>query len=348
LTNEAKTATGAGPPDGAAGGTASTNAGTVDVTVVVCTRNRLAWLRECVASVLAQRGVAFELLVVDDASTDGTREWLCSIAGPDVAILLPPSQLLRARAANLALPRARGRYVMFLDDDDLLRSDALRVLASALDTHPEAVAAVGARWTWFTTEGYERRDAHPRRPQLRDVFDELMFGWSAVSGQNLYRTATVREVGGYTNGLSPCDDRDLWLRIAARGKVVLRPEIVVTYRLHAGQWRPENLRHIRERVARRAIRSLPPAKRRHALRLRRANAWLDQAEDTFTEGRFAAGLGAAFRAVAAAPSIYRSPLVGEWVARRLGGRIARRLVPPRTASEDPEHHTDGGRRGVGD
>lgn len=300
-----------------------------DVSVVVCTHNRLAWLQECVASVLKQEGPAFELLIVDDASSDGTRDWLSGLRDPAIRILLPEDHLFRAGAANLALSQAGGRHLMLLDDDDVLRDGALQALSSALDRHSDAVAAVGARWTWFTAENYARRDAHPRRTMVRDVFPELLFGWSAVSGQNLYRTALVQDLGGYRQEFSPCDDRDLWLRVAARGKVVLCPETVVTYRLHPDQWRPPNLRAIREAVARRALEGLDEEGRRRGMKLRRSNAWLDQAEDAFTAGRFSAGIGAAGRALAAAPGIYLSPLIGEWVFRRLAGRVARRLVPVR-------------------
>jgi glycosyltransferase involved in cell wall biosynthesis len=307
-----------------------------DVSVVVCTRNRRAWLEQCVRSVLSQEGVTWELLLVDDASTDGTREWLQGLKDPAVRVFLLEERSLRARAANLALADARGKYVMFLDDDDWLWAGALRVLVAGLDSHPDAVAAVGGRSVWFVEEDYERRDAHPRRPRVRDVFREVLFGWSAVSGQNLYRTSVVNQVGGYSDGLSPCDDRDLWLRVAALGKVVLRPETVMTYRVHSAQWRPANLRQVRERVARQAIRRMPAQKRRQGLLLRRSNALLDRAEDALSDGRYGAGLVAAVQAVATAPAIYRSPLIGEWVLRRLAGRVARRWFPARRISPDAD------------
>lgn len=226
---------------------------------------------------------------------------------------------------------------MFLDDDDWLEPGALRVLTAGLAAHPEAVAAVGARRAWFTAENYRRRDAHPRIRRVRSVLEELLVDWSAVSGQNLYRTSLVRRLGGYDPTVIPCEDRDLWLRLAVLGPVVLRPEIVVTYRIHSQQSRPPQIRQIRERVARRAIRALPPRKRRHALLLRRATALLDRAEDELTAGRLFSGALTALRAVASTPAIFFSPLIGEWVLRRLAGRLVRRFrATPGAASREAQ------------
>jgi glycosyltransferase involved in cell wall biosynthesis len=314
-----------------------------DVTVVICTRNRRVWLEQCVESVRGQAGVSLEIVVVDDASSDGTLNWLRTVSDHRVGTIHLPVSSERSAARNRGLAEARGQYVMFLDDDDWLWPGALRILATGLETHPEAVAAVGARSVWFTAENYQRRDAHPRIPRVRDVMQELLAGWSAVSGQNLYRTALVRGAGGYDSTVIPCEDRDLWLRLAVVGPVVLRPEIVMTYRLYPGQSRPLHIRQIRERVARKAIRSMPAGKRRQGLLLRRSNALLDLAEDALTEGRFGAGLVAAAQAVAAAPAIYCSPLIGEWVLRRLAGRVARRLFPAKHNSENAKKRpTEGG------
>lgn len=294
--------------------------------MVISTRNRRVWLEQCVESVRDQVGVSFEIVVVDDASSDGTLDWLRTVSDPRVRTFRLPVSSERSTARNRGLAEARGQCVMFLDDDDWLEPGALRTLAAGLATHSEAVAAVGARRVRFTAENYQRRDAHPRVPRVRDVMEELLVGWSAVSGQNLYRTSLVRRIGGYDPAIIPCEDRDLWLRMAVLGPVVLRPEIVVTYRVHPQQSRPPHIRQTREQVARRAIRVLPSRKRRHALLLRRTTTLLDRAEDEFTTGRVSVGVIHALRAVANTPAIFLSPLVGGWVLRRLAGRLARRFT----------------------
>ena len=304
----------------------ATAEGSVEVTVVIATHNRRGWLEQCVDSVRAQQDVAFEIVIVDDASTDGTVAWLRTLDDPRVKVICLPTPSERSAARNIGMAEARGHYVMFLDDDDWLKAGALRVLGDGLTGHPEAVAVVGARRTWFTAENYLRRDSHPHVSRVRNVMEELLVGWSAVSGQNLYRTALVKQVGGYDPTLTLCEDRDLWLRLAALGPVVLRPEVVVTYRVHSQQTRPPSVRQIRERVARRAIKALPRPSRRHALRLRRTTKLLDRAEDDFAAGRVLSGAIQAVRALANTPTIFTSPLIGPWVVRRLAGRLARRFL----------------------
>ena len=146
-----------------------------------------------------------------------------------------------------------------------------------------------------------------------------------MPGQNLFRTELVRRIGGFDTSVVQCEDRDLSLRLAAIGPSVLRPEIVMTYRMHPGQTRPANLRELREVVARKAILELPPERRRYAMQLRRTTWLLDEAEAELATGRFAVGFARALLAVLNTPAIFLSPLVGPWTARRLGGRLARRL-----------------------
>src|SRR5262249_17953564 len=149
----------------------------------------------------------------------------------------------------------------------------------------------------FTEEDYRRRDSHPHLLRVKDVFDDLLLGWSAVSGQSLYRTEAIRRIGGYDPSCEPCEDRDLLLRVARLGPALLCPGPVMTSRSHPGQFRPPNLRHFREAVARRAIRSLPSSRQADARRLRRTTALLDRAEDELTRGSVPTGLGWAGLAV---------------------------------------------------
>src|SRR5689334_18907936 len=138
------------------------------VSVVIPTHNRRALLEETIASVQAQRGVNVELIVVDDASTDDTWEWLTRQKN-----LVPIRQEKNAResqARNTGFAAATAPYVMFFDDDDLLEPGALAHLHAELLKEPDAVAAVGARWDWFTDEGWGRRDVHPRIRRVRNVF----------------------------------------------------------------------------------------------------------------------------------------------------------------------------------
>jgi glycosyltransferase involved in cell wall biosynthesis len=295
---------------------------TPTVSVIIPTRNRRGLLPDAIDSVLSQRGEDHELLVVDDDSTDDTWAYLETLSAPTIRTFRLHPHGERSAACNFGLAQARGPFVMFLHDDDFLWPSALATLTAALREEPDAVAAVGARWDWFCEEGYQRRDAHPHVARTRFLFDDLLFGWSAVSGQSLYRTELVREVGGFRTDLNIGEDRDLWLRLARLGPVALRPEIVMTYRWHAGQWRPENVQAIRERIARHAIRALPRDRRRRALLVRKSTWFFDLAQSSLGAGRLLTGIMAATRAVALVPGLFLSPLVGPLFFWRLIGRLS--------------------------
>jgi len=118
----------------------------------------------------------------------------------------------------------------------------------------------------------------------------------------------------------------LWYRVALQGEVVLIPEIVMSYRYHSAQSRPADIQRLRNQVARRAVRLLPPDRRRSALSLRRSGYQIEQAESQISQGNPFRSFGLCASAVTGTPGIFRSPLIGEWVIRRIGGRFYRRFL----------------------
>jgi hypothetical protein len=290
------------------------------VSIVIATRNRRAWLGEAVASVQSQKGVIWELVVVNDASNDGTAEWLDAQAGPlfQVSHLASPSE--RSVARNTGLARARGRWVMFLDDDDRLRPDALRTLVSAAELYRNVGSAVGNRCHDFGPgDAHNYNEDHATKHSVRSIWPELVFGWSAVSGQNLFLTETVRAVGGYNSKMIPCEDRELWLKIAYRAPTAIVPQVTLDYRQHPGQQRPPGIQEIRERIFAEFAAQLPSAEQTRCAKLRvSARAWL-AAEAAFQQRERVGAARYAWRAIAAAPAMFFSPLVGAqhraWAAR---------------------------------
>jgi glycosyltransferase involved in cell wall biosynthesis len=284
------------------------------LSVVIPTRNRRSFLQETVASVRAQTRKDWEMIVVDDASDDGTSGWLATVADSRIRSFRMESHAERAAARNRGLAEAHGPLVMFLDDDDLLRPHALERLATALERDPEAVAAVGARWR-FLPDGTGARMNHPAGDHKRVVWRELLAGWSAVSGQMLYRTALVRNVGGYRPTFNPADDRELWLRLAVLGPVLLVPDIVLEYRVHDGQVRPPDIEQIRERLFAEFVERLPPACRARGRRIMGAGRSWRRAELAVEQQRYRDALGGFAKAAVAAPSLLGSPLVWPAFAR---------------------------------
>lgn len=276
------------------------------VSVVIPTRDRLPLLREAVGSVVAQEFAAWELIVVDDASSDGTSAWVESVRDERVQSLRLNEHVERSAARNQGLAAASAPTVLFLDDDDRLRSSALRRLSTALDRAPDAVAAFGGKEI-FDGTGHRKRIPHPRLRVVRPVWDEVMAGWFFVSGQVLLRTDAVRAVGGWNEQLVIAEDQDLWLRALGRRPVVLVPDVVLEQRT-----RPEGVdaNSQEEEVRARILDELPATELGHAERLVEARRHLRAAGHAFHEERFGDARTELLAAARAAPSLLRSPIWG--------------------------------------
>jgi glycosyltransferase involved in cell wall biosynthesis len=114
------------------------------ISVVTATRNQCFYLERAIASVLAQRHSALELIIVDDGSTDRTPDLLASLDDPRVRVLRTAG-VGHAAARNLALGAARGRIVAYLDDDNLMDAGWLRAVAWAFERWPDTELLYGAR-----------------------------------------------------------------------------------------------------------------------------------------------------------------------------------------------------------
>ena len=279
------------------------------VSVVIATRNRRALLSETIATVQEQSFGDWELIVVDDASTDDTPAYLTTLRDSRIRSIRREVHGERSAARNAGLAAARGTFVMFLDDDDLLRANALEALVGALAAEPNAVAAAGA-CRILQRNGDSVKVYRPAKQVTRVIWRELLFGWWSNSGQNLYRTATVRDAGGFDPALSLCEDRKLWLAVAAGGPVCVVPVVAMEYRQHDGQSKAPNVDEIRRSVWSEFIASLDSHQQREARRIRRAADLVDRAERSRGEHRFGDALADQLRACLLAPSLVASPLTG--------------------------------------
>ncbi len=284
------------------------------MTVVIPTRNRLSLLREAIESLERQSLTAWEAIVVDDASDDGTASWLEGLDDRRIRPVRLDRHSERSAARNRGLHEAGGRFVIFLDDDDRLLPGSLERLSRALERRPSAVAAVGAA-VRFDSTGRRERASHPRIGFTRTVWPDVLAGWDSGSGQALFRTDRVREAGGWNAGLSYWELGDLWFRVARLGPVAFLPAPVLELRLHPGQTPPNPpTRDPRPDF----VRTLPASERQRGARLIRACRLVDEGDDARFRGEHRLALSRYLRAVRTAPRLIRSPLT----RRALAGNIA--------------------------
>ena len=208
------------------------------VSVIVPTRDCLARLPAAIASI---EGVArTEIVVLDDDSEDGSRDWLARAAqaDPRLRVLVGPGAG-PAKARNMAISAARGRLLAFLDAEDLWHADKLATQVALHTDNPDLAFSftdyrdVGAdgpvdgsglvAWPWFHGRHGTNKDTFLLEDDaLAQIFAEPLVRTSTV----VARTDLVRQLGGFDPSLPATEDWDLWLRLAGRGKVACVPRIL--------------------------------------------------------------------------------------------------------------------------
>jgi glycosyltransferase involved in cell wall biosynthesis len=202
------------------------------VTVVIPTRDRWALLAGTLASVLAQRDVAIEVVVVDDGSREARDAAAIAGGDPRVRVLRHATPEGVAAARNAGLAAARARWVAFTDDDDLWAPDKLAAQLEAMARVP------GARWSCVgalhVNDDLEIIGCgHP--PRSGDVA-ELVLTKNVVPGGAsgvLASTEIVAALGGFDEALANSADYDMWIRLALHAPVATVDRPLVAYRVHA-------------------------------------------------------------------------------------------------------------------
>ena len=202
-----------------------------DVSVIIPTYNRPSVLA-AVESVMAQRAAHFELIVVDDGSTDDTWHQLELIApharGVMRLLRTPHRGVAAARNAGLAI--ATAGLVAFLDSDDLWAPDKLVRQVEFMSQNPRCVLSQTGE-TWI-------RNGRRVNPGLRhakragDIFSDSLRTCLVSPSASIVRTEYLREMGGFDEDMTAAEDYDLWLRILVNHEAGLIDEPLVTR--HAG------------------------------------------------------------------------------------------------------------------
>ena len=206
------------------------------VSVITPTLNRAAYLTEAVRSVFAQTYSAWELIVVDDGSTDDTLATLSALAHPKLRVIAHEQCHNPARLRNAGLRAARGTYVAFLDSDDLWSPEKLSVQLTDLLAHPPA------RWSYTQVRLIDAHGAElppemfePWRPYDGAIFEALLLHEAKVACPSvLVERRLLEEVNGFDESMRFCEDYELWLRLSRRANARAVPVPLVSVRLHAG------------------------------------------------------------------------------------------------------------------
>lgn len=204
------------------------------VSVIMPAFNREKYIAESIESVLEQTFKDFELIVIDDGSTDTTLTVAETFASdPRVQIVRNEKHLGIAGTRNRALELARGEYIAPLDSDDVwLDREKLAKQIAYLDSHPEcglvggAIRHIDTAGKTLKTVVFEQTDADLRN----NILQHNPFPQSTL----MYRKKAILEAGAYSTEYQVCDDYNLWLAVGTKNSLANFPDVFTGYRIHDG------------------------------------------------------------------------------------------------------------------
>lgn len=198
------------------------------VTVYITNHNYARYLRQSIESVLSQKFTDFELIIIDDGSTDGSLDIIARHEGhPQVRVVSQENRGLTV-ANNIALRMARGRYVVRLDADDYFDDNALLVMSNYLEKHPE----VGLVFPdYYTVDASGDIIALQRRHDFQS--DVTLYDQPAHGAGTMIRRSCLLALGGYDERFSRQDGYELWLRFIQQYRVANINLPLFYYRHHA-------------------------------------------------------------------------------------------------------------------
>ncbi|MBD2184528.1 glycosyltransferase [Planktothrix sp. FACHB-1355] len=201
------------------------------ISVIIPVYNGEKTIRETIESVLAQTFSDWELIIINDGSTDSTLEVIANIKDNRLKVFSYPNAK-QAASRNRGLSIAHGEFIAFLDADDVWMPDKLELQLKALQTNTQA--AIAYSWTDCIDESgqFLRRGNHINL--TGNVYAQMLLTDFLEHGSNpLIRRDALNQVGSFDESLPPAEDWDMWLRLAARYQFVAVPSVQVLYRISA-------------------------------------------------------------------------------------------------------------------
>ena len=214
------------------------------ISVIIPAYNAESTILETITSVRQQTFSDFEIIVVNDGSTDRTIELLQNVEDNRLKIFSYENGGLSV-ARNRGIRDANGEYIAFLDADDLWTPNKLELQLKALEQHSEA--GVAYSWTYFMNE--QRTSSLPGVSIFfeGDVLANLLVNNFIASGSNpLIRRQAIKSVGDFDSACAGCADWDYWMRLSAKWHFVVVPKHQIFYRQSSGSMSSTKVKHMED------------------------------------------------------------------------------------------------------
>ena len=208
------------------------------ISVIIPTYNRQKLLARAIESVLNQTFKDFELFIVDDGSTDNTKEVVREFQKRDSRIkyIWQENSGAPARPKNTGIKNAKGNYIAFLDDDDEWLSEKLEKQLELFEGLESDLGFVGCNILVINESNKKIwREYKIPRYSSQIFFEELLEGnFILTSSSIMIKKEVLDKIGLFDENLKFGDDWDLWLRIAKKYKFDFAPEFLIKYYIHGG------------------------------------------------------------------------------------------------------------------
>lgn len=200
------------------------------VSVCIPAYNRKDYLRETLDSILAQTCKDYEIIVVDDGSTDGTENMIRELDFPVTYHWQENSG--DAAARNKLVQLARGRYILFIDSDDLLLPDAVERLVKVMETETEDIIAYGS---YLRIDRNSNVYGRSRRRLYSGNITKHLFKTICVHfGGSMFPRKILKEFPIFDTSLKVCSDYDFWLRLSTKYRFIALSNPAFKRRRHSG------------------------------------------------------------------------------------------------------------------
>jgi glycosyltransferase involved in cell wall biosynthesis len=202
-----------------------------EVSVIIPTRNRCRMLELALRSVTSQRGVDYEAIIVDEASTDGTPDILRMAGADRVRVVRHDVPMGVSAARNRGIAEARGEWVAFLDDDDLWAPDKL-------ERQLEAARRTGRHWAYAgavdVNVNHRVFAGQPPAPPERVMAELTQRNMLPAGSSNVMVRRSWLPPIAFDGSFFHSADWDLWIRLSRQGPPACVPKPLVGYRFHPG------------------------------------------------------------------------------------------------------------------
>jgi glycosyltransferase involved in cell wall biosynthesis len=202
------------------------------ISVIMPVYNGADFVRTAINSILKQSWEDFELILINDGSTDESLKIIESYSDARIRVINNQNNIGLSAARNIGLEAALGKYIAWLDCDDVSKPTRLEKQYQLL----ESDQTIGLCGTWVETLGNNKKQEwkYPTNPEFlrcRMIFDDPV----ATSSVMLRRSVIEHDCMRFDLDCPPAEDYDLWERISCRSRIANIPEFLTQYRIHGNQ-----------------------------------------------------------------------------------------------------------------